>query len=130
MTFSYSGLKTSVMRAMQARIKEVPNTLTEEVSDWCASIQVALVQPLLQGLQEASKHTGITRIALAGGVSANSHLRSSCKSLANELGWEGYLPPFSYTTDNAAMVGAAGDFAFQNHHFGALHSAALAKIHD
>ncbi len=130
MTFSYSGLKTSVMRAMQARIKEVPNTLTEEVSDWCASIQVALVQPLLQGLQEASKHTGITRIALAGGVSANSHLRSSCQSLANELGWEVYLPPFSYTTDNAAMVGAAGYFAFQNHHFGALHSAAQAKIHD
>lgn len=130
LTFSYSGLKTSVMRSMQARVKEVPASLTDELSDWCASIQVALVQPLLEGLQAASLQTGITRIALAGGVSANSHLRQSCQTLASELGWDLYLPPFSYTTDNAAMVGAAGYFAFQHQRYGSMSSAAKAKMHD
>jgi N6-L-threonylcarbamoyladenine synthase len=130
MTFSYSGLKTSVMRSMQARIKEVPDTLTNEVADWCASIQKALIEPLLEGLEYASMHTGITRIALAGGVSANSHLRHSCQALAAQNNWELFLPPFSYTTDNAAMVGAAGYFSWQHEQFGALSSAAQAKIHD
>jgi len=130
LNFSYSGLKTSVMRSMQARIKEYPASLTDELSDWCSSIQVAFVQPLLLGLQEASHQTGITRIALAGGVSANSHLRQSCQSLASKLGWDLYLPPLSYTTDNAAMVGAAGYFAYQNENFGSMSSAAKAKMHD
>lgn len=130
LTFSYSGLKTSILRSMQARIKEVPATLTDEVADWCASIQAALIQPLLKGLQEASQQTGIKRIALAGGVSANSHLRQACQTLAAEHDWDLYLPPLSYTTDNAAMVGAAGFFAYQHQRFGSMSSAATARMHD
>ena len=130
LTFSYSGLKTSILRSMQARCKEVPATLTDEVADWCASIQAALIQPLLKGLQEASQQTGIKRIALAGGVSANSHLRQACQTLAAEHNWDLYLPPLSYTTDNAAMVGAAGFFAYQNQRFGSMSSAATARMHD
>lgn len=130
LTFSYSGLKTSILRSMQARIKEVPATLTDEVADWCASIQAALIQPLLKGLQEASQQTGIKRIALAGGVSANSHLRLACQTLAAEHDWDLYLPPLSYTTDNAAMVGAAGFFAYQHQRFGSMSSAATARMHD
>ena len=130
LTFSYSGLKTSILRSMQARIKEVPATLTDEVADWCASIQAALIQPLLKGLQEASQQTGIKRIALAGGVSANSHLRHACQTLATEHDWDLYLPPLSYTTDNAAMVGAAGFFAYQHQRFGSMSSAATARMHD
>lgn len=130
LTFSYSGLKTSILRSMQARIKEVPATLTDEVADWCASIQEALIQPLLKGLQEASQQTGIMRIALAGGVSANSHLRQACQTLAAEHNWDLYLPPLSYTTDNAAMVGAAGFFAYQHQRFGSMSSAATARMHD
>ena len=130
LTFSYSGLKTSILRSMQARSKEVPATLTDEVADWCASIQAALIQPLLKGLQEASQQTGIKRIALAGGVSANSHLRQACQTLAAEHNWDLYLPPLSYTTDNAAMVGAAGFFAFQHQRFGSMSSAATARMHD
>ena len=130
LTFSYSGLKTSILRSMQARIKEVPATLTDEVADWCASIQAALIQPLLKGLQEASQQTGIKRIALAGGVSANSHLRQACQTLAAEHNWDLYLPPLSYTTDNAAMVGAAGFFAYQHQRFGSMSSAATARMHD
>ena len=130
LTFSYSGLKTSILRSMQARIKDVPATLTDEVADWCASIQAALIQPLLKGLQEASQQTGIKRIALAGGVSANSHLRQACQTLAAEHNWDLYLPPLSYTTDNAAMVGAAGFFAYQHQRFGSMSSAATARMHD
>ena len=130
LTFSYSGLKTSILRSMQARIKVVPATLTDEVADWCASIQAALIQPLLKGLQEASQRTGIKRIALAGGVSANSHLRHACQTLATEHDWDLYLPPLSYTTDNAAMVGAAGFFAYQHQRFGSMSSAATARMHD
>ena len=130
LTFSYSGLKTSILRSMQARSKEVPATLTDEVADWCASIQAALIQPLLKGLQEASQQTGIKRIALAGGVSANSHLRQACQTLAAEHNWDLYLPPLSYTTDNAAMVGAAGFFAYQHQRFGSMSSAATARMHD
>jgi N6-L-threonylcarbamoyladenine synthase len=130
LTFSYSGLKTSILRSMQARSKKVPATLTDEVADWCASIQAALIQPLLKGLQEASQQTGIKRIALAGGVSANSHLRQACQTLAAEHNWDLYLPPLSYTTDNAAMVGAAGFFAYQHQRFGSMSSAATARMHD
>ena len=100
------------------------------MADWCASIQAALIQPLLKGLQEASQQTGIKRIALAGGVSANSHLRQACQTLATEHNWDLYLPPLSYTTDNAAMVGAAGFFAYQHQRFGSMSSAATARMHD
>ena len=125
--FSYSGLKTSILRAMQKEVKEDPESLTERVSDWCASIQEALIAPLLQGLILAASQTGIRRVALAGGVSANSHLRAEVQGLAQSLGWDLYLPPLSYTTDNAAMVGAAGQFAWAASQFAEMKDAAQPK---
>ena len=126
--FSYSGLKTSILRRMQKEVQTNPHTLETDLPDWCASIQHALIAPLVDGLIQAFKQTGIRRIALAGGVSANSWLRSEVQRCADTLEWDLYLPPLSYTTDNAAMVGAAGYFAWQAQQFGALSDTAQAKF--
>ncbi len=125
--FSFSGLKTSILRRMQKEVQAKPDSLEADLADWCASIQHALIAPLIDGLIQASEQTGIRRIALAGGVSANSWLRSEAQRCAHSLDWDLYLPPLSYTTDNAAMVGAAGYFAWQAHRFGTLTDTAQAK---
>ena len=125
--FSYSGLKTSILRSMQKEVKEHPQSLDTQLADWCASIQVALITPLLEGLSQAAELVGIQRIALAGGVSANSYLRSQVQKMADAKDWELYLPPFSYTTDNAAMVGAAGQFAWSASRFAEMKDAAQPK---
>ncbi len=127
MQFSYSGLKTSIMRRMQKETLSHPDTLQTDLADWCASIQRALIAPLIQGLNQASLKTGIRRIALAGGVSANSWLRAEAQRNAQLNHWDLYLPPLSYTTDNAAMVGAAGFFAWQAKRFATLSDTARAK---
>jgi N6-L-threonylcarbamoyladenine synthase len=127
MQFSYSGLKTSILRSMQDEVKRNPNTLTEDLPDWCASIQQAMIRPLINGLREAIDQSGIQQIAIAGGVSANRLLRAQVTALGQELQLAVYLPPLSYTTDNAAMIGAAGAFAFQHKRFGQVSDAAKAK---
>lgn len=106
--FSFSGLKTSVLYFLQKQVAANPTFIEENLADVCASAQRAIVTPLLDRLFEAAKAQGISTLALAGGVSANSELRRQFEERGKALGMQTFVPAFQYCTDNAAMVGMAG----------------------
>ena len=110
--FSFSGLKTSFLYMVRDHLKENPDFIQQNVNDLCASVQAAVVDSLMEKLVMASRQTGIRQVAIGGGVSANSLLRSRMEEGQEKYGWEAFVPPFSFTTDNAAMVGMAGYFKF------------------
>lgn len=108
--FSYSGLKTYVINLvhnLQQKGEDVP------VADIAASFQKCAVSQLVDTLRIAIKGTGINKIAIAGGVSANEELRAQIDALAKE-GCEVHYPKLKYCTDNAAMIGAAACFLIKN----------------
>ena len=113
--FSFSGLKTQILYFVQQHQKANPNFVAENLADICASIQSRIVSILINKLKKATIDYGITRISVAGGVSANSGLRKAIETLAQENGWSFYLPAFQYCTDNAGMVAIAG---FHKYHAG------------
>ena len=113
--FSFSGLKTQILYFVQQNQKSNPNFIAENLADICASIQSRIVSILINKLKKATIDHGITRISVAGGVSANSGLRNAIEKLAKENNWEFYLPAFQYCTDNAGMVAIAG---FHKYHAG------------
>jgi N6-L-threonylcarbamoyladenine synthase len=110
--FSFSGLKTNLLYFLKKQ-NELDHTFIErEKSNICASYQSTIVNYLIQKLELAANHFGVKNIGLAGGVSANSLLRSSFQQMADKHGWNAFIPPFSYCTDNAAMIGIAGYYKF------------------
>lgn len=113
--FSFSGLKTSVLRFLQKEVRKNENFIEENLFDICASVQKTIVDILINKVKNASKKTGITRIAIAGGVSANSELRK--RLLENTFGWEVFIPDFQFCTDNAGMIGIAGYYKYQKRIF-------------
>ncbi|MEO0340696.1 MAG: tRNA (adenosine(37)-N6)-threonylcarbamoyltransferase complex transferase subunit TsaD [Bacteroidota bacterium] len=115
--FSFSGLKTSILYFLKKEIKTNPDFIKDNRADLCASIQDRIVSILMNKLIKASKQTGIKEIAVAGGVSANSLLRTQLQATGEEKGWKTYIPAFQYCTDNAAMIGVAAYFKFQNQEF-------------
>ena len=126
--FSFSGIKTSVLYFLQKQVKENPNFIKENLEDICASLQHHLVKILLDKLTLAEKKYHTKNLAIAGGVSANSHLRSSLKTLGKKLGVKTFIPKFEYCTDNAAMVGIAGLQLFKNNHLASLSSKPTARL--
>lgn len=108
LNFSFSGLKTQIMYFMQKQLKENPNFIEENIADVCASIQYTIVGILMDKLKKAVKQTGITQVAIGGGVSANKGIRDALTQAEKNMGWKTYLPKFEYTTDNAAMIGIVG----------------------
>ena len=115
--FSFSGLKTSILRLIQKGIAEKPNFITENLEDLCASIQYSIVSILLKKLEKAIIQTGIKELAIAGGVAANSYLRSELGKLAKKKRYQLYIPKFEYCTDNAAMIAIAGYFKYLDKDF-------------
>jgi N6-L-threonylcarbamoyladenine synthase len=113
--FSFSGLKTQILYFVQQHQKANSNFIAENLADICASIQNRIVSILINKLKKATIDYGITRISVAGGVSANSGLRIAIETLAKDNNWEFYLPAFQYCTDNAGMVAIAG---FHKYHAG------------
>ncbi|MBP6812167.1 MAG: tRNA (adenosine(37)-N6)-threonylcarbamoyltransferase complex transferase subunit TsaD, partial [Saprospiraceae bacterium] len=89
-----------------------PNFIEENLNDLCASIQTIIVSTLMKKLRKASKETGIREIAIAGGVSANSGLRSTLEEWGKKEGWNTYIPAFQYCTDNAGMIGVTAHYKF------------------
>lgn len=83
----------------------------------CASIQQAIVTILIKKLTKAAKQFAIKEIAIAGGVSANSGLRKALGEAGEKHGWNVYIPPFEFCTDNAAMIGIAGYYKYLNGEF-------------
>ena len=101
-----------MLYTLQKKLKEEPAFVRENLPDICASIQGVIVTVLLRKIELAMAETGLTRIALAGGVSANAGLRAGLTELAGEQGWEAFIPRIEYCTDNAAMIGVAGTFKY------------------
>ena len=133
--YSFSGLKTSFLYTLRDMLKaeglDSVDALSERVphlkEDFCASLQKTVVDILLQKLKRAALDLGIRRIAVAGGVSANSGLRDGMTELGRKQHWEVFIPPFSFTTDNAAMIAEAGYFKFLDGDFCAIDEVPFAK---
>ena len=117
--FSFSGLKTSVLYFLQKEMKKNSNFIEENKNDLCASVQKAILDVLFKKLDVLVNETGIKQIAIAGGVSANSGLR---KRLLDKkaLGWDVFIPPFEFCTDNAGMIGIAAYYQFLENDFAEL----------
>lgn len=111
--YSFSGLKTSILYFIQKETKKDPDFIEKNLNDLCASIQKTVVDILFNKLIKACKKYKITEVAIAGGVSANSELRSRLQETGKELGWNTYIPRFEYCTDNAAMIAIAGRYMFE-----------------
>ncbi|TND07931.1 MAG: putative glycoprotease GCP [Bacteroidetes bacterium] len=115
--FSFSGLKTAFLYFIRDKTAENPKFIEENLNDICASIQQAIVKSLVKRLDQAVRETGLTQVAVAGGVSANSGLRKALEEKAKEKGWTLFVPPFAFCTDNAAMIAMAGYFKYQRGEF-------------
>ncbi|OAB29151.1 O-sialoglycoprotein endopeptidase [Flavobacterium fryxellicola] len=115
--FSFSGLKTAILYFIQKKKVENPNFIAENRDDICASIQHTIIEILMDKLKMAVRETGITQIAIGGGVSANSGIRKTLKEAETKYGWKTFIPKFEYTTDNAAMIGIVGYQKFLTHTF-------------
>jgi len=112
LNFSFSGLKTAFLYFIRDEKIKNENFVGENLPDICASIQSRIVSILLNKLRKASEETGIKQICIAGGVSANSGLRTAFEKLGKEEGWETFIPAFEYCTDNAAMIAITAYFKY------------------
>jgi N6-L-threonylcarbamoyladenine synthase len=118
--YSFSGIKTSFLYFLQNNLQKDPAFVKDNINHICASYQSHLIQVLLKNVRRLVEDTGIKKLALAGGVSANSELRRKLKEFGAESGTEIFIPPFEYCTDNAAMIGIAGYFKFLQGRFSGL----------
>lgn len=110
--FSFSGIKTSILYFLQKEVKKNPAFIAENLNDLCAGIQKTIIDILLKKLEKAARQYGVTEIALAGGVSANSELRRRFEQLGTKNNWKAHIPAFEYCTDNAAMIAIAAHYKF------------------
>ena len=125
--YSFSGLKTSFLYFLRDHLKENENFIEENKADLCASLQKTIIDILINKLKRAAKDLKINEISVAGGVSANSGLRDALLDLGRRHRWKVHIPPFSYTTDNAAMVCQAGYFKFLDGEFCPMDAVPYAK---
>jgi N6-L-threonylcarbamoyladenine synthase len=127
LNFSFSGLKTSILYFIRKKEKENKNFIRENLNDLCASIQHTIIKILIDKLISASEKTSISEIAIAGGVSVNSGLRNAIAETGKKFGWNTYIPPFEFCTDNAAMIAIAGYFKYLKGEFAEQNVAASAR---
>ncbi len=110
--YSFSGLKTSFLYSLRKWVQDDPDFVEHHKEDLAASLEWTIVDILMKKLKLAVKQTGIKHVAVAGGVSANNGLRNAFHDHARRYGWTVYIPKFSYTTDNAAMIGVVGYYKY------------------
>ena len=127
LNYSFSGLKTSFLYNLRDWMKEDPEFVEHHKEDLAASLEYTIVDILMKKLKLAAKETGIKHVAVAGGVSANTGLRNAFKEYAQRFGWTIYIPKFSYTTDNAAMIAIVGYFKYLKKDFCGIDVPAFAK---
>jgi len=128
LNFSFSGLKTNILYFVQREVKANPNFIEENLNDICASIQYTIIGILMDKLKLAVKQTGITHIAIGGGVSANSGIRKALKNAEQKQGWTSYIPKFEYTTDNAAMIAIVGYLKYLEKNFSDFNVVTNARL--
>lgn len=126
--YSFSGLKTSFLYLLRDKMKEQPNFVEENLNDLCASLQYTVIEILMAKLRKAASELKIKEIAVAGGVSANSALRQAFYDHADKYGWNVYIPPFAFTTDNAAMIAITGYFKYLNNDFCSINEVPYARV--
>ena len=126
--YSFSGLKTSFLYNLRDWIKEDPDFVEHHKEDLAASLEFTIVDILMKKLRLAVKQTGIKHVAVAGGVSANNGLRNAFQEHARKYGWNIYIPKFSYTTDNAAMIAIVGYFKYLDGEFCPIEKPAFSKV--
>jgi N6-L-threonylcarbamoyladenine synthase len=127
--YSFSGLKTSFLYFLRDQLKIDPEFIEKNKADLAASLQQTIIDILLNKLRLAMEHTGIDQVALAGGVSANSGLRSAMEREAEKRDWELFIPPLSFTTDNAAMIAITGYYRYLEGHFASDDITPLARMY-
>jgi N6-L-threonylcarbamoyladenine synthase len=127
LNFSFSGLKTAILYFLQDHMATDPGFVRDNLNDICASIQARIISILLNKLKKAARQTGVGDICIAGGVSANSGLRSAFRELGKEEGWNTFIPPFEYCTDNAAMIAITGYYKYLAGDFAPLSVSASAR---
>lgn len=127
LNFSFSGLKTSILYFIQRESEKDPDFIQKNLNDICASIQHTIVKILMAKLKKAVKQTGISRVAIGGGVSANSGIRNAMALAKEKDGWSVYVPKFEYCTDNAAMIGIVGYLKYKNGDFSGNDISAKAR---
>ena len=126
--YSFSGLKTSFLYSMQKWVAEDPDFIEHHKEDIAASLEWTIVNILMKKLKKAVKQTGIKHVAVAGGVSANNGLRNAFYDAEKRYGWTIYIPKFSYTTDNAAMIGIVGYYKYLDGEFCSIDAPAFSKV--
>ena len=126
--YSFSGLKTSFLYSLQKWVKDDPDFIEHHKEDIAASLEWTIVDILMKKLKKAVKQTGIKHVAVAGGVSANNGLRNAFYDAQKRYGWTIYIPKFSYTTDNAAMIGIVGYYKFLDGDFCSIDAPAFSKV--
>lgn len=133
--YSFSGLKTSFLYSlrdqMQAEGVDTIDQLADRVpnlrEDYCAALQTTVIDILLRKLKKAANDLCVRQVALAGGVSANSGLRNALLDYARRYHWQAFIPPFSFTTDNAAMIAQAAYYKYLDHDFCPIDAVPYAK---
>ncbi|MFA7445984.1 MAG: tRNA (adenosine(37)-N6)-threonylcarbamoyltransferase complex transferase subunit TsaD, partial [Flavobacteriaceae bacterium] len=115
--FSFSGLKTQILYFVQKQTKANPNFIEENLHNICASIQHIIIEIIMDKLKMAVQQTGISQVAIGGGVSANSGIRKTLKQAEQKYGWKTFVPKFEYTTDNAGMIGITGYLKYKKEMF-------------
>ena len=126
--YSFSGLKTSFLYNMRKWVAEEPDFIEKHKEDIAASLEWTIVDILMKKLRLAVKQTGIKHVGVAGGVSANNGLRNAFYDHAKRYGWTVYIPKFSYTTDNAAMIGIVGYYKYLDGEFCDINAPAFSKV--
>ncbi|KAA2217765.1 tRNA (adenosine(37)-N6)-threonylcarbamoyltransferase complex transferase subunit TsaD [Chryseobacterium sediminis] len=125
--YSFSGIKTSVLYFIQKEVRKNPEFIKENLNDLCASVQKSIIEILMNKLEKAALDLNVNKVAIAGGVSANSALRKAMEDNKEKLGWSIYIPKFEYTTDNAAMIAMVAKLKFERGEFTDLRTSATAK---
>ena len=126
--YSFSGLKTSFLYLLRDEIQKNPDFVQENMADLCASLQATIIEILMKKLLKAAQELNIKQVAVAGGVSANSGLRQAFHHYAEKYGWEIFIPPFAFTTDNAAMIAITGYYKYMRGEFSSLEDVPYARV--
>jgi N6-L-threonylcarbamoyladenine synthase len=126
--YSFSGLKTSFLYLLRDHLKDNPDFIEENKADLCAGLQSTIIAVLMDKLRKAAKDLNIKEVAVAGGVSANSGLRKAFEEHAVQYHWKIHIPPFAFTTDNAAMVAMSGYFKYLAGDFCAMDAVPFSRV--
>ncbi|MCQ2223143.1 MAG: tRNA (adenosine(37)-N6)-threonylcarbamoyltransferase complex transferase subunit TsaD [Bacteroidaceae bacterium] len=126
--YSFSGLKTSFLYSLRDWLKGDPDFIEHHKEDLAASLEYTVIDILMKKLRQASKDLKIKQVAVAGGVSANTGLRNAFQDHAKRYGWTIFIPKFSYTTDNAAMIAITGYFKYLEKDFCPMELPAFSRV--